>query len=323
LSLQNLHMFDPRSKKLYLSLHGGLGDQLFMYFSCLKIAEVTNRELILSKWTIDPTHAGSPFGLIDIVPNTLLVESKPRYLDSVRLRVFRRLLGSLRSRVSPNFFYPAKRFFAMKLGLVFNVLSDNYDIGDFEYVLSEVEKLRHRKNVRLDCYFDTFEGYQRLENAQETLPGLFRERESKVVGEYAIVHFRVGDIFDTYTSRGVLGNSYYSKCVEEIRRVYPDLRIIGVSDRMERAQALHSNLNIEWLAESDQLGGLDVLCLFIQSKVLVAANSGLSIWGAMIGRDLLKVYIPIQYDKSNPSKTFEEFRLSSNWVLIENDFISK
>jgi hypothetical protein len=316
-------MFERRRKKLYLSLHGGLGDQLFMYFSCLKLAEVTKRELILSKWTIDPTHAGSPFGLLRIVPHTLVIESKPRYLDSVRLRVFRRLSGSLRSRVSLNFFYRAKRLLAMKLGLVFNVLSDDYDIGDFEYVLSEVEKLRHRKNVRIDCYFDTFEGYRRLKNAQEALPGLFPKGKPKVVGEYAVVHFRVGDIFDTYTSRGVLGNSYYSKCVEEIRRVYPDLKIIGVSDRLERAQALHGNLNIEWLAQSDQLGGLDVLRLFIQSKVLVAANSGLSIWGAMLGRDLLKIYVPRQFDKGNPSKTFKEFELLSNWILIENDFISK
>ena len=140
---------------------------------------------------------------------------------------------------------------------------------------------------------------------------------------YAVAHFRVGDIFDTYTSRGVLSSDYYESCIRLILEIDSRITIYGVSDSIERAKTLYPDLPLVWINDSDKFDALTILRLLSNSRFLVTANSGLSLWAGRLGSGIERVYAPLFLEQRDLSfnTCYEPFH--ENWELVVNNFISR
>jgi hypothetical protein len=309
-----------KKKYLLLMLHGGLGDQLSMYFGALSLANASNRYLVVSRWTIDKTHAGSPYGILDLIPEDVQVEYHQKLFHRIQMSLHRRISGFFRPRVDEERFFRIKLTLDRLVSTVNNVVGYDYRLADPAYVLDEIEKLKRRKSIRLNCYWPSFTDSGNLE-IDLTLPGLLKENHRVQSEEYAIVHFRVGDIFDLYASRGVLGVNYYRTCVEKILELEPGLKILAVSDNLERAKFFYGDLPLNWIEDSDQFDASVILKILVNSKILVTANSGLSFWAGKLGVSISKVLAPAYPTKNDllTGATYEPIR--SNWLLINNDFL--
>lgn len=316
------HMFHniARRRRLLLMLHGGLGDQLSMYFGARELAKVSNRELVISKWTIGKTHVGSPYGLLDLIPKDISIEYHQGFTSKKLMYLYRRIIGFLRPRLKEDSFFHRRVLFDRLFGIINNVISFDYDTADPSFVFQEIKRLKHRRVVRLNSYFPSFadSGDQDLHIA---LPGLFNKSHIIHESEYAVVHFRVGDIFDTYSTRGVLGGKYYELCVERILISEPGLKIFAVSDNIERAKMLYGHLPLIWIDDSDTYDALSVLKILANSKMLVTANSGLSFWAGKLGLSISEVLSPAYPTKKDLLTGTTYPPLRSNWFLIQNDFI--
>ena len=154
-----------------LKLHGGLGDQLYMFFSAVELARSTSRRLVLCKWTIDHTHAGSPFGLLDLVSHDIPVELTQRPSNKLFMKFHLYIAGILRSRFSEIQYFRLTKFLNRFFGIVNNVTSFNYDLADSGFIQRELGVLRFRKRIQLDCYFPTVSVYEGM-NLKAMLPGL-------------------------------------------------------------------------------------------------------------------------------------------------------
>lgn len=307
-------------KELLLMLHGGLGDQLSMYFGALEIAKASNRELVVSKWTIDQTHVGSPYGLLELIPKEVNVEFSEKYIHRMQMKFFRLLIGSVRPRVNEDTFFRLRIVLDRVFGIINNVVSFDYKVADSSFIIRELDRLKRRKLVKLNCYFPSFADSGELD-LNLSLPGLFIRTGTFQENEYAVVHFRVGDIFDTYSARGILGLNYYKQSVERIIDLDPKLRILAVSDNINRAKSLYGDLPLNWIDESEGLDALSVLRILANSKILVTANSGLSFWAGKLGLHINKVFAPAFPTKNDLNTGVPILPLGSNWVLIQNDFI--
>ena len=309
-----------KRKQLLLMLHGGLGDQLSMYFGALSLAKESNRQLVVSRWTIDKTHAGSAYGILDLIPKDVPVEHNQRLLHRIQMNLYRRITGILRPKVGEENFFRIKLALDRIVSTVNNVISYDYAIAGPSYVLDEIERLKRRKSIRLNCYWPTFADSGNLE-VDLTLPGLFKENDRAQSGEYAVLHFRVGDIFDLYASRGVLGVNYYRTCVEKILEMEPGLKIFAVSDDLARAKFFYGDLPLNWIEDSDHFDATVILRILANSKILVTANSGLSFWAGKLGVGISKVLAPTYPTKKDLLTGATYLPIGSNWLLINNDFL--
>lgn len=308
------------SKLLVLKLHGGLGDQLSMYFSAVEMASFSSRKLVLCRWTIDQTHYGSPYGLLALVGQSHPVEVRQNSLNRVAMGIYQFITGFFRVRLAEKLFFRIKLHLDRLFGIVNNVISLKYDVAKQGYIKKELKVLRFRRKVYLDSYFSSFTNYQELD-LKAMLPGLAENLEDSLGANYAVAHFRVGDIFDSYTSRGVLSPDYYELCIRRILAIEPRTTIFGLSDDIERAKSLYPKLPIVWIEESDKFDALKVLRLLSNSRFLIAANSGLSYWAGRVGRSTEVVYVPLFPTRQDLFSNSIWKPLDQNWELIRNDFI--
>lgn len=309
---------------LILKLHGGLGDQLYMFFSAAALAHSASRSLVLCKWTIDQTHAGSPFGLLDLVSQDIPLELTQSPSNKIFMGFHKYITGIFRSRLSEASFFRLKLYLDRFFGIINNVSSFNYDLAESGFVQRELEILKWRRRIQLDCYFPAVSGFESLK-LKTMLPGLSKNPVGRSVAlskGYAVAHFRVGDIFDTYTSRGVLTSDYFQSCIQMILEIDPRVVVYGVSDNIERAKALYPNLPLLWIDESDEFDALEILRLLSNSRFLIAANSGLSLWAGRLGSSIEKVYAPLYLDRQDLSHNTSHKPLDENWELVANQFIS-
>lgn len=307
-------------KSLFLKLHGGLGDQLSMFFSAVEIATLSSRELVLCRWTIDQTHSGSPFGLLALVGQNYPVETRQRTSNRLSMKIYRLSTGFFRVRLQERSFFKIKLLLDRLFGIINNVISFEYDVAKSGFIEKELKLLKRRRKVYLDSYFSSFVNYQGLD-LRAMLPGLAENFEESFGENYAVAHFRVGDIMDTYTSRGVLGPDYYESCIKSVLAIEPRATIFGVSDNVKRAKTMYPNLPINWIEQSDTYDALKVLKLLSNSRFLIAANSGLSYWAGRLGTSTELVYVPLFPTKLDLATNAIWEPLDQNWLLIENRFI--
>ncbi len=316
-----------KKKLLMLKLHGGLGDQLYMFFSATELAYSTSRRLVLCKWTIDRTHAGSPFGLLDLVSQDTPVEITQRPLNKISMDFHQWITGIVRGRISEKSFFRLKLHLDRLFGIINNVTSFSYELAEPGFIQRELRILKWRRRIQLDCYFPTISVYGSL-NLKAMLPGLSRNPVTPspaiVLSEgYAVAHFRVGDIFDTYTARGVLSPDYYESCIQMILETDPGIIIYGVSDNLDRAKLLYPEVPLLWINDSDKFDALAILRLLSSSRFLITANSGLSLWAGRLGSDIEKVYAPQFLERKDLLSNTHYRPFDENWKLVLNNFISQ
>jgi hypothetical protein len=315
-----------KKKLLMLKLHGGLGDQLYMFFSGTELAHSTSRRLVLCKWTIDRTHAGSPFGLLDLLSQDTPVEITQRPFNKISMGFHQYITGIVRGRVPETSFFRLKLHLDRLFGIVNNVTSFSYELAEPGFIQRELRILNWRRRIQLDCYFPTDSVYGSL-NLKAMLPGLSRNPvipPTIVLSEgYAVAHFRVGDIFDTYTARGVLSPDYYESCIQMILQTDPRIIIYGVSDNLDRAKMLFPKLPLLWINDSDKFDALAILRLLSNSRFLIAANSGLSLWAGRLGSNIEKVYAPRFLERQDLLSNTHYRPFDENWKLVSNNFISQ
>jgi hypothetical protein len=103
----------------------------------------------------------------------------------------------------------------------------------------------------------------------------------------------------------------------------PRIIIYGVSDNLDRAKMLFPKLPLLWINDSDKFDALAILRLLSNSRFLIAANSGLSLWAGRLGSNIEKVYAPRFLERQDLLSNTHYRPFDENWKLVSNNFISQ
>lgn len=226
----------------------------------------------------------------------------------------------------------ALRFVDFVLGFIEDLVPYCYDTESSAEVLRRLRWYRFRRVVILTGYFPSLGYISELTKEEFRLDGLddiksklseaqldkeIHGNETGRVG-VCIIHFRVGDNFTTYKSMGLLPETYYVNAINSARSRLPNLRMVGVTDNLKRAQQLYPNLDIEWLDESDSWPADQILKIFIEVEALIQSHSGLSTLGGVLSVNGKLNIAPLIQDESR-SRPHMFPSLTGNWVWIETD----
>ncbi len=124
-----------------------------------------------------------------------------------------------------------------------------------------------------------------------------------------VLHFRIGDLARSHSTMGILGESYYKKILDEIRRSVPQsIFVIAITDDLIGSQELMKNVEIDRLIGPNELNELECFKLMSLADVVVAANSTFSWWGAMLAMSNGGIgYIPKPWFKNWTTETGDAF----------------
>lgn len=327
----------PQTKKrqVYVVIQGGLADQLKRYFAGLLIARKLSADLVIEESSLSDYHLGERTALKGVISSKSYVTGSSNSAKK-RIRLFARgqiskYLRNSRWRESVLSRY-ALHFVDFVLGFVEDLVPYRYDTESSSKVLGRLRWYRFRRVVVLTGYFPSLGYMSELTKEELRLDGL-DEVESKLseaqldkeihgnetdrVGN-CIIHFRVGDNFTTYKSMGLLPETYYVNAIDSARSRIPNLRMVGVTDNLNRAKELYPNLDIEWLEQSDTWQADQILKIFIEAEVLIQSHSGLSTLGGVLSVNEKLNIAPLIQDGC-PSRPHMFPSLTGNWVWIATD----
>ena len=279
-----------RSKQLVITPIGGLGNQLFIFFSGMSIADQLKKELV-----IDLSNAKQP-SLLELLKNPLDFEyqniQKRHSQQKLVTKIYRKIIRSLPL---------SKRYYVL-------VTSGRYIAKDIGYDGNAWK----RNNLRvLDGYFQSCLYFNDFDlNRMRDQLSLKSKLSSNqgLVDKFAtenpiVLHVRRGDYLAPENRFfGVLDSKYYINAINTISQNKPE-NIWIFSDDSDSAKALledqlHKNgHNLTFIDATYGLSTIDEFCIMSMGQKFVIANSTFSWWAAYLaGRGALVIY---------PSKWFE------------------
>jgi hypothetical protein len=110
----------------------------------------------------------------------------------------------------------------------------------------------------------------------------------------AVIHIRRGDMINSLTAMGALSIEYYQACVNRIKSDFPEIvTFVGVTDDVKGAEKIANQIGIKFLLGPNELTPWKTIIFMAKAKIVVAANSTFSWWGAFLSlKRGGKVYIP-------------------------------
>ena len=308
--MNNLFVESKTSKKarhIHIQPHGGLGNQLFMYFAGLYASEKCNRSLSLNLPLLHKSykiHSGniSEFALkADCeLGQTLWVTNRyQRYLSYLASRKkiptkFRRFLGA---RIS----------FYTQVGVGFDLAIDflsNIDVMKgyfqtwryFDLIAPERRRIFHDSSI----------------NALSLLP----EYEYLMKENSIVLHIRRGDYLQGKNSQGILSLDYYCSAIQNLVDLGISSTVLVFTDDFASIEkSMRTKFNFDWvLADpNSQLSPAQTLELMSLGQHFVIANSTFSWWAARLSTRNGIVFAPQRwfYGLSDP-----EDLIPSNWKRL-------
>lgn len=277
-------------KRTWLSLTGGLGNQLFQFAAANSLE--SDRITLVSRFGMPRTTDGKPDILFYKMPANVKYEEKPN--DPI---FFRKVVGYiLRAGIRSKRFerlkvikkvieLTARALISFRLGTWLK-LSVGTDVG-----FSEIDS--NSQKVLLVGYFQTFK-FMEIPSVAHTLrdlelrvkPAILEEHELLAREEIPlVVHVRLGD-YRLEQNFGLLSDKYYEN-VEDLWALNTFKKIWLFSDEPEVALSripknLHNQTRI--IRDEKETPATTLELMRLGAGYLIA-NSSLSWWGAMLSRN--------------------------------------
>lgn len=297
-------------KRTWVSLTGGLGNQLFQFAAANSID--SDQITLISRFGMPRTTGGKPDLLFYKMPQNVSYEEKSK--DPI---FFRKVVGYiLRAGIMPKGFEQIKMIWnfihlsaslliSARLGTLLTFCVGR-DVG-----FSEINP--KSKKIMLIGYFQTYQ-FMKFPKVARVLRELELEVKPTILLEHEIfaqeeiplvVHVRLGD-YRLEKNFGLLSENYY-KNVEELWALGKYKQIWLFSDEPEVALSLipknlHNQTRI--IRDENENPATTLELMRLGSGYLIA-NSSLSWWGAMLSRnDSPVVVAPIPWFRSMPEPIY-------------------
>lgn len=317
-------------RTIIVQLQGGLGDQLKRYYAGKYFASKLGAKLILNTSALTSYHKGEQTSLRFLMDHE---DFSDEQIDRNDMRL--KINGFINSRLALN--SRANGLFLRFVDFLFGHISDirplSYDTMPFGSTTVSFRCLKIHKVLVLSGYFPSAEYFLSLDPKERELQR-FDEKANSLLhsldpalsevfrgliqnsSSFGIAHFRLGDIYTTYTDIGMLSEQYYMAAISLIKSMASNIKVFGLSDDVKRARELYPNVEVEWLEASD-LWDADAIALVIMSAAaIVIGNSGLSTFAALLAnRNSIKVAPLIEDDK--PWRIHRAVFSHKNWFFIE------
>jgi hypothetical protein len=279
------------TKKYFVHLTGGLGNQLFQLAAGLNFSK--GQDVVITATNGKPrlNQLGKPDLLSFTLPNRVTVldeETFSRFVSKVFGYVIRMGVNPrLSERLSP--LQSSVRFLASIVASIYlKSIAKVMRVRGVGYVGES-----QHANLFIG-YFQTFK-YAELPRVFEEMNSLCLRDPGKEFGQLVqiissskviIVHLRRGDYLNE-ASFGLVGNQYYFECINELvkSKNYDSMWVF--SDDLEAARTLfEGNLNIDckFIGNVDN-DSASVLELMRFGSAYVIGNSSFSWWGAFLRHD--------------------------------------
>lgn len=282
-----------RKKRLVAKMVGGLGNQLFIYFAALDLAQKNDRKLVLDFSFIERAHSSGNSRL-----DVFFIEGEKIESPGI-LRVIKtfkeRILDSLSKHMS---------FF-----------TNNYLD---EQTLGRLQTQSHARSLYLRGFHSTAKHYEALGS-----PGLKLKHESpeylslkpQITGSVAL-HLRGGDYGLFSSTLGPLSPNYYLSILRSNENVAVTARLKGIyifSDDRKRSSNLRNLLEAKGYRVIEvsflyHLVPAEEMLLMSVSGVLIAANSTFSFWAAELSTRETVIISPSNYTRTGDTVDFQSSR---------------
>lgn len=283
------------SRKVVVTLRGGLGNNLFQYYAGLYLAEKLEAPLVLfspRRWHTDPEKS-TIHGFR--VKAKISAPKKDASLHLVLLIALNKIWQKVLNDKSRFLF----RVFS-KLGIHFS-LTQGYD--------AELEKMTHAR--RLEGYFGTYryftsslisQSLKELVQPDSESTQWFRKNFGLLRSQRALcLHIRRGDYVYHKDSNGLLAEEYYLGAISQLRALGETWDCIWIfTDDEEAVRKEFSGLlaveDCNLLEGASEALPGEVLATMSQSTYLIVGNSTFSWWAAMLGNQAKTIVAPTKWN---------------------------
>jgi hypothetical protein len=302
---------------------GGLGNQLFAYYSALYFSQVTRSKLTVCLDDVNYSHDQKNY---DITSFNLFRTKIDRTKFATRKRLQRRLINGLKRRSST-----FKNIIEYITGYVSQGELDfsEHETARFNSTIeSKVSKLLFNI-VNLYGYFQNCEfidmlppELRKLElvNPSEEFNKL---RRMAIIKEPIMVHIRLGNylLSPFFENLGVLHVSYYRQSLNYVLEKFPGKEIWIITNSLQNAKKIYpeiapSNIPVKFI--ENQLffdDPAESLILLTFGCAIVCSNSTFSIVSALVNPNNRIVVVPkVLYRKQK----IQKLKYLKNWHVIEN-----
>jgi hypothetical protein len=319
-------------EKMRVELVGGLGNQLNCYFAGLYFAmEYNYSEVIFNFGTANRLHL-HPKVLHSCIPRSIYYNGERKISTSIIDQPRNaNMIGKIRKL--GDIPYGIYKLVVGKFEDAPLIHLDSYQYHHLCDLNLHRLGIKRKRNLVLDGFFQSFRFFDKamdkVSGVESMISFSYLDKTfiksqllNKVDSKYkCTIHLRVGDLRTPGQEVfGVLSESYYLHAIEFVTHKFPGIEIKILSDNEKLAHYLYPNLiklTDGFYAGMDVKSPLESFEIIRNSMVVIAANSGFSLWASKLSSEIQLCVIP---DK--PHKTLLGFRdIPKSWVKIENDFI--
>lgn len=295
-----------RQRTLTVSLMGGLGNQLFIYYAALSFTKYFNRKLVFDVSDLNRIkllHPGMNLLSLGMLESFEIQTQKWAKVLRFKDALIRKALSTLRgvNKKSKKNYYQSS-----SIGYV--------DPGTIS-----------KKTRKIHGYFQSYKYYDDLQ--AKLIPsiedlknptGFFKDHVEEM-GQCnpVVIHIRRGD-YELPINRdiGTLSNKYYSNAIKlEMNRP-----IWLFSEDRESAEEVSKDLigfDIRIVEPPDFSDPFESLILMSKASKIVISNSTFSWWSAKLSDKNTEVIAPSKWFKS---RIDPEFLIPPDWVRIQSDW---
>ena len=276
----------------FMSLTGGLGNQLFEYAFALAKSKVSKIALIESL-----ASPRSTFGIPDLYKFEL-DENVEAFTKTTANSFVRKVAGySLTSGLRIR--WHQKNSFITGVGAILSRVILSRYIEKLVTVKSAQGNGFFEENIdkTQNIFFGYFQSYKwasessvqaklKMLRVREVGPELTLLREAAVVEKPLVIHIRLGD-YQSEPDFGIVGSEYYAKAIKLIEAEYGFGGIWVFSDQIELARDrynIYSPANIRWISDVDGSNAATLEAMRL-GNAYVIGNSSFSWWGAFLSKN--------------------------------------
>lgn len=293
---------------------GGLGNQLFAYFSAVYVAEKVGSIIELDFSSVDRSHHASSIPLFSMdFPHSLLnVKSSSLESKNIHPLIFR-----LKRFIS--------RFIQPQGSIVFLPGADTKKHVD-EFLNNGF--LDYKGTLTVEGYFGDFSFFDAVDSATRAVTlknpsSHFLSLKDEFISlPCAVVHHRLGDFLGLSDTVGLLDKDYYETAFELSRELgITRFRIFTNDLLISQKMFLEWGFNLkelQWIDSKVLSDPLENLLLMGNGKALITSNSTFSFWAGRLASEVCaNIYYPSEFRRD---RLTEIKSIPNSWIPIKSSW---
>jgi len=309
-------------KKIYISLRGGLGNQLFCYFA----GEYLRQRFEVTIVYIYHSKSNAHHRLNSKINSFNL---KSDQLNSSGLR-FKLIITFLFLK---QFIFLSKnkqKFVRNQNSLLNFIFPEIYDekYFKFEEEIASIDKwikTTQSKNLYLRGLFQDYKYFDSCTSNKLELKetSVWFKKITKEINNKSpiVIHVRLGDYLNT--GLGVLSIEYYKAALVLAEKRFPNNEIWVFSDEIWKAKSILepiTNNKFQFITHTDGQNPAEILLAMSYGSIVIISNSTFSLWSAKLAPNPIQIIYPDTFFKDRP---FALSNFSEKWTPVKTHWLSK